>query len=71
MKTNRIFAEDIKACPKCGATDFYQDWAGGEDYMELVGIACKNCGEYYPTERGWINKDKEPTDIDENKAEKE
>lgn len=29
MKTNRIFAEDIKACPKCGSTDFYQDWAGG------------------------------------------
>jgi len=50
MKANRIFAEDIKACPKCGSTDFYQDWAGGEDYMELVGIACNNCGEYYPND---------------------
>jgi len=69
MKANRIFAEDIKACPKCGSTEFYQDWAGGEDYMELVGIACENCGEYYPTERGWINKGVESTDISNSKKE--
>ena len=43
-----IYAEDIKACPKCGSTEFWENWVieVGDDPTDavLANVDCINCG---------------------------
>ena len=32
----RIYAEDIKACPKCGSTEFWENWIGNDEIESRI-----------------------------------
>ena len=69
MDAELIFAEDVEVCPKCGSSEFLENWIilVGDDPTdeELASIECKVCGATYYARDYYQRRFGKPEDDDE------
>ncbi len=54
MKVLQFYANGMKKCPHCGSTEFKEFWSGEDEDIKLIRIACRNCGQEYPSKEHFI-----------------
>ena len=69
MDADLTFAEDVEVCPKCGSSEFLENWIilVGDDPTDevLASIECKGCGATYYARSYYRRRFGKPEDDEE------